>query len=89
MSGAIIEQDAGKIQTTLYTMIGCLDSFILKKLTERGNFRKQREIVIDYLPQEAYNICERKEGHDMKKCSIKAPFFEIGPKSYLYGDDIL
>ncbi|MCI9018648.1 MAG: triose-phosphate isomerase [Lachnospiraceae bacterium] len=22
-------------------------------------------------------------------CSIKAPFFEIGPKSYLYGDDIL
>lgn len=24
-----------------------------------------------------------------KKCTIKAPFFEIGPKSYLYGDDIL
>ena len=23
------------------------------------------------------------------KCSIKAPFFEIGPKSYLYGDEIL
>ena len=22
-------------------------------------------------------------------CSIKAPFFEIGPKSYLYGDEIL
>lgn len=22
-------------------------------------------------------------------CTIKAPFFEIGPKSYLYGDDIL
>lgn len=22
-------------------------------------------------------------------CKIKAPFFEIGPKSYLYGDDIL
>ena len=21
--------------------------------------------------------------------TIKAPFFEIGPKSYLYGDDIL
>ncbi len=25
----------------------------------------------------------------MSKTSIKAPFFEIGPKSYLYGDDIL
>ena len=25
----------------------------------------------------------------MKKNAIKAPFFEIGPKSYLYGDDIL
>ena len=25
----------------------------------------------------------------MKTCKIKAPFFEIGPKSYLYGDDIL
>ena len=25
----------------------------------------------------------------MKKCEIKAPFFEIGPKSYLYGDEIL
>ena len=24
-----------------------------------------------------------------KNCSIKAPFFEIGPKSYLYGDEIL
>ena len=24
-----------------------------------------------------------------KDCKIKAPFFEIGPKSYLYGDDIL
>ena len=24
-----------------------------------------------------------------KGCTIKAPFFEIGPKSYLYGDDIL
>ncbi len=24
-----------------------------------------------------------------KTCAIKAPFFEIGPKSYLYGDDIL
>ena len=24
-----------------------------------------------------------------KGCKIKAPFFEIGPKSYLYGDDIL
>lgn len=24
-----------------------------------------------------------------KTCKIKAPFFEIGPKSYLYGDDIL
>ena len=23
------------------------------------------------------------------KCTIKAPFFEIGPKSYLYGDEIL
>ncbi len=23
------------------------------------------------------------------KCTIKAPFFEIGPKSYLFGDDIL
>lgn len=23
------------------------------------------------------------------KCSIKAPFFEIGPKSYLYGDDVI
>ena len=23
------------------------------------------------------------------KCRIKAPFFEIGPKSYLYGDDVL
>ena len=22
-------------------------------------------------------------------CKIKAPFFEIGPKSYLYGDDVL
>ena len=22
-------------------------------------------------------------------CTIKAPFFEIGPKSYLYGDDII
>ena len=25
----------------------------------------------------------------MSNCKIKAPFFEIGPKSYLYGDDIL
>ena len=25
----------------------------------------------------------------MKQCKIKAPFFEIGPKSYLYGDEIL
>ena len=24
-----------------------------------------------------------------KNCKIKPPFFEIGPKSYLYGDDIL
>ena len=24
-----------------------------------------------------------------KDCKIRAPFFEIGPKSYLYGDDIL
>ena len=24
-----------------------------------------------------------------KNCTIKAPFFEIGPKSYLYGDEIL
>ena len=26
---------------------------------------------------------------NMKNCKIKAPFFEIGPKSYLYGDEIL
>ena len=25
----------------------------------------------------------------MSKANIKAPFFEIGPKSYLYGDDII
>lgn len=25
----------------------------------------------------------------MSNCKIKAPFFEIGPKSYLWGDDIL
>ncbi len=25
----------------------------------------------------------------MSNCKIKAPFFEIGPKSYLFGDDIL
>ncbi len=25
----------------------------------------------------------------MANCRIKAPFFEIGPKSYLYGDDIM
>ena len=25
----------------------------------------------------------------MRNCRIKAPFFEIGPKSYLYGDEIL
>ena len=25
----------------------------------------------------------------MANCKIKAPFFEIGPKSYLFGDDIL
>ena len=25
----------------------------------------------------------------MSNCTIKPPFFEIGPKSYLYGDDIL
>ena len=25
----------------------------------------------------------------MANCKIKAPFFEIGPKSYLYGDEIL
>ena len=24
-----------------------------------------------------------------KKCTIKAPFFEIGPKAYLYGDDVI
>ncbi len=24
-----------------------------------------------------------------KKCTIKAPFFEIGPKSYLYGQDVI
>jgi triosephosphate isomerase len=28
-------------------------------------------------------------GFFMSNCKIKAPFFEIGPKSYLYGDDIL
>ena len=22
-------------------------------------------------------------------CTIKAPFFEIGPKSYLYGQDVI
>ena len=22
-------------------------------------------------------------------CTIKAPFFEIGPKSYLFGDDVV
>ena len=22
-------------------------------------------------------------------CTIRAPFFEIGPKSYLFGDDVL
>lgn len=25
----------------------------------------------------------------MANCQTKAPFFEIGPKTYLYGDDIL
>ena len=25
----------------------------------------------------------------MSNCKIKAPFFEVGPKSYLYGDDVL
>ena len=25
----------------------------------------------------------------MKTCNIKAPFFEIGPKSYLYGQDVI
>ena len=25
----------------------------------------------------------------MSNCKIKAPFFEIGPKSYLYGDEVL
>jgi triosephosphate isomerase len=25
----------------------------------------------------------------IKNCTIKAPFFEIGPKSYLYGDDVI
>ena len=25
----------------------------------------------------------------MANCTIQAPFFEIGPKSYLYGDDVL
>lgn len=25
----------------------------------------------------------------MSNCKIKAPFFEIGPKSYLFGDDVL
>ena len=25
----------------------------------------------------------------MANCKIKAPFFEIGPKSYLYGDDVV
>ncbi len=25
----------------------------------------------------------------IKNCKIKAPFFEIGPKSYLYGDDVI
>lgn len=25
----------------------------------------------------------------MKHCSIRAPFFEIGPKSYLYGQDVI
>ena len=25
----------------------------------------------------------------MARGVIKAPFFEIGPKSYLYGDDVL
>lgn len=25
----------------------------------------------------------------MKHCTIKPPFFEIGPKSYLYGDEVL
>ncbi len=25
----------------------------------------------------------------IKNCTIKAPFFEIGPKSYLFGDDVL
>jgi len=25
----------------------------------------------------------------IKNCTIKAPFFEIGPKSYLYGEDVI
>ncbi|MBQ7176926.1 MAG: hypothetical protein IJS08_05870, partial [Victivallales bacterium] len=25
----------------------------------------------------------------IKNCTIKAPFFEIGPKSYLYGNDVI
>ncbi|MDD3886732.1 MAG: triose-phosphate isomerase [Victivallaceae bacterium] len=25
----------------------------------------------------------------IKNCTIKAPFFEIGPKSYLFGDDVI
>ena len=25
----------------------------------------------------------------MSNCKIKAPFFEVGPKSYLYGDEVL
>ncbi len=27
--------------------------------------------------------------HFLKICKIKAPFFEIGPKSYLYGQDVI
>ena len=32
---------------------------------------------------------ERRYRKEMKHCSIHAPFFEIGPKSYLYGQDVI
>ena len=66
-----------------------LDSLNLKKPPEYEKIPSRTENAIDYWGGEAYNICERKEGHDVKKCSIKAPFFEIGPKSYLYGQDVI
>ena len=45
--------------------------------------------AIDYSRWEAYNIQRKKGGAPCENVFHQGPFFEIGPKSYLYGQDVI